>query len=313
MSSTSDAQRVFVTGATGVLGRRVVRQLIDSGHSVTAVARNAEKANQLRQAGANPVTIDLFDAVALKAAFVGHDSVANLATSIPTGMSAANPFAWKANDRLRRDASRAICTAAGGTGIKRVIQESITFPYTAAGSTWINEDHERTYCKANQTVQNAEEAALGFALTDRSAPDRSAVVLRFGMFMAAESAHMNMVLTAARKGVFGLIGDLDSYISFIHADDAAAAVVAALHVPSGIYNVTESEPTLRSAHRDILSDIVRRRLKKVPAVVVKLGGGGADSMSRSQRISSQRLQEVSSWKAHHHCIDSWSTVPKEST
>lgn len=73
--------RVFVTGATGVLGRRVVPLLTADGHEVTAVARG--KAGTIRQVGATPVEVDLFDAPALATAVEGHDAVLDLATRIP--------------------------------------------------------------------------------------------------------------------------------------------------------------------------------------------------------------------------------------
>src|SRR5688572_24059492 len=75
--------KVFVAGATGVVGWRSVRQLVAAGHDVTAVARTPEKAEQVRALGADPVAVDLFDAGAVAAAVRGHAVVVNLATHIP--------------------------------------------------------------------------------------------------------------------------------------------------------------------------------------------------------------------------------------
>ena len=84
-------QRVFVTGGTGVLGRRLVPRLVEAGHQVTAVARSPEKADALRAAGAAPITVDMFDRAALRVVLEGHDSVAQLATHIPTGPCCCRP------------------------------------------------------------------------------------------------------------------------------------------------------------------------------------------------------------------------------
>ena len=298
-------QRVFVTGSTGVLGRRVVRQLIDSGHSVSAVARTSEKAEQLRTAGATPLEVDLFDQTALAKVMKGHDAVVNLATNIPFGMASVNPRAWRMNDRLRKDASVAIAGAVHDVGVNRLIQESITFPYVPCADRRIGEDTERTYFALNRSVLDAEKAAAAIAQFG-AVP----VVLRFAMFMAPESAHMKMVTDAARRGVFGLIGQLDSYISFIHVDDAASAVVASLNVPPGTYNVAEADPVTRSKHREALQEASRRKsLRAVPSIVVKLGGAGAESLTRSHRISTDLLQRVSPWKARIQCLDTWEQVP----
>jgi nucleoside-diphosphate-sugar epimerase len=298
-------QRVFVTGSTGVLGRRVVRQLVDSGHAVSAVARSNEKAEQLRKTGATPTRVDLFDRVALAAVMKGHDTVVNLATNIPFGISSANSRAWRMNDRLRKQASVAIAGAAVDVVVGRLIQESITFPYVPSGDAWIAEDTQRTYFSLNRSVLDAETAAASVAQFG-GVP----VVLRFAMFMAPESAHMKMVADAARRSIFGLIGDCDSYISFIHIDDAAAAVVAALDVPLGVYNVAEADPSTRSLHREALAQASgRKSLRTVPWPLVKLGGAGAESLTRSHRISSDHLRRVSPWKARIRCVDMWSKVP----
>ena len=132
------SQKVFVTGATGVLGRRVVPALVGAGHAVTAVVRSEAKASAARAAGATPVHVDLFDRDAIRTAIAGHDCVAHLATHIPSGPSAVRKAAWRINDTLRRDAAAAIAGAVVDAGIGRLIQESITFhmsPAVTNGST----------------------------------------------------------------------------------------------------------------------------------------------------------------------------------
>ena len=298
-------QRVFVTGATGVIGSRSVTQLVEEGHSVSAVARSDAKAEQLRKMGATPIAVNLFDVSALTLAFAGHDSVVNLATNIPSGLSSMNPRAWRTNDRLRREASAAIAAAVRASGAARMVQESITFPYVANGSAWIAEDHPRTYFALNRTTIDAEAAAN--SLVSKA----TAVVLRFAMFMAPESPHMEMAIAAARRGFFGLMGNPDDYISFIDADDAASAVVAALDVPSGTYNVAEISPDTRAQHRDALAGVVgRQALRQIPKLILKAGGAGAESIARSHRISSERLQGVCSWRPTRPSVETWSKVSR---
>src|SRR5438067_3703611 len=111
--------KVFVVGATGVLGRRTVRDLVKAGHDVTAVARTPAKAEMLAGLGATPASVDVFDPAAVKEAIAGHDVVANLATHIPPMWKMMLPRAWDENDRIRREVSRNLVDAALATGAER--------------------------------------------------------------------------------------------------------------------------------------------------------------------------------------------------
>ncbi len=297
-------QRVFVTGATGVLGRRVVPRLVEAGYSVTAAVRSEAKAADVRAAGATPVLVDLFDRGAVRAAIDGHDSVAQLATSIPYGPSAGTVEAWRTNDRLRSEAAPLIAGAAVESQVARFIQESITFPYLDGGDEWIDEHHDQNYFWGNECTVTAESAAAGF-----TAAGGVGIVLRFALFMAPDSAHTRNFVAAARRGLFAVPGRRESYVSFIHVDDAAAAVVAALDAPAGTYNVAESDPVLRAAHCAALSALVGRSDLELPPGPAAQGDGGENSLARSHRISSQRLRDVTTWTPTIHCVEHWEDLP----
>jgi nucleoside-diphosphate-sugar epimerase len=117
--------RVLVTGATGVIGRRVVPQLVARGHRVTAVARTPEKRALIAAWGADAIDLDLTDAGDVRRAMAGHDVVVNLATHIPPStLRMLLPWAWRENDRLRRDGSANLVDVALAVGVSRFIQES---------------------------------------------------------------------------------------------------------------------------------------------------------------------------------------------
>lgn len=295
------SQRIFVTGATGVLGRRVVPALIAAGHAVTAVVRSDAKASVARAAGATPVQVDLFDRGAIRAAIEDHDCVANLATHIPSGPLAAVKTAWRTNDKLRRDAATAIAGAVVDAGIGRMIQESITFPYLDCDDQWIDESCDRVYFWGTESTVAAEAAAASV-----TAAGGTGIVLRFAMFMAPDSAHMQGVFSAAKRGLFALLGEPDSYISLVHIDDAAAAVGAALQAPAGTYNVAEPDPVRRAKHSEVLGAVVgRAQLRPIPNVVERAGGDLGATIARSHRISSKQLQGVSAWSPTIQCVDRW--------
>src|SRR5262245_5330794 len=110
--------RIFVTGATGVIGCRVVPQLLQDGHEVTAVTRSTGTASGLDRIGARPVQVDLFDRAALARVLPGHDAVINLATHMPSSMlRMLIRRSWRENDRIRSEGSACLVDAALAAGV----------------------------------------------------------------------------------------------------------------------------------------------------------------------------------------------------
>jgi nucleoside-diphosphate-sugar epimerase len=282
--------KVFVAGATGVLGRRVVPLLVQEGHRVTAIARTSEKAASLRSAGAEPVTVGLFDATAITEAVADHDVVVNLATHIPDLMRAARSSAWTENDRIRTEGARNLVDAAIAGGASRYIQESISFFYADGGTDWLDEE----------TAMEAPGFAAAFLAAEAQAARFTdaggvGVALRFAMFYGAGASHTEVQLKVARRGLSPFPGPKDGYQSFVHIDDAATATVAAFEVPAGIYNVAEDEPaTRRELAVAIGAALSRRPVRAVPGIA-RLGGEKTAYLSRSVRVSNRRFRAASEW------------------
>jgi nucleoside-diphosphate-sugar epimerase len=296
--------KVFVTGGTGVVGTRAVPALVAGGHEVTAVARTPEKAELVRSMGATPVTVDLFDAAAVKAAVDGHDAVAHLATNIPPMTKAARMKAWEVNERLRTEASNHLVDAALATGASRYVQESICFPYRDQGAAWISEesplDHDGVFAGA----AHAEAAAARFA-----AAGGAGVVLRFAQFHGPGSHHVETFNALARKRINPFVGDPDAYTSFIHADDAGTAVAAAMTLPSGTYNVADDEPLTRAeAGEAVAAALGMKPPKAIPGVVRAASPKLAKALMKSLRISNAKLKAASDWRPSHPSMrGSWSS------
>jgi nucleoside-diphosphate-sugar epimerase len=283
--------RVFVAGATGVLGRRVVPRLVAAGHDVRAVARSAARAAEVRAWGAEPVTVDLFDPVALGEAVRGSDAVVNLATHIPPLSRAARPSAWDENNRIRTEGATNLVDAALAAGARVYVQESLAFAYRDGGGAWLDEDAPRLAGPVAAPVNAAEASAGRFA-----EHGGAAVVLRFGKFYAADASHTRRILDAARRGLSLDVGDPDGYFPAIHADDAAAAVVAALDAPSGTYNVVDDEPLTRAEQdRALAAAVGRTRLRRPPRMLERAGGSSSELLTSSQRVSNRRFREATGW------------------
>jgi nucleoside-diphosphate-sugar epimerase len=283
--------KVFVSGASGVVGRPAVRLLVEAGHSVTAAARSAQRAELLRSLGATPVILDLFDPAAVGAAVAGHDAVVNLATHIPPISTAALPGAWRENDRIRREVSRNLVDAALAAGATRLVQESICFFYRDLGERWIDEDVALDLPAYARSTADAEAQARRF-----TEAGGTGVVLRFGTFYGRHS----QVPPALGR---------DGYVSSIHTDDAAAAVVAALRAPAGVYNVADDEPLSRREYAAAVAAAGGTRIRLLPPGALRLMGSKTTVLTRSQRVSNRRFREATGWAPRHASArDGWRAV-----
>jgi nucleoside-diphosphate-sugar epimerase len=194
--------KIFITGGTGVLGRRLIPLLQEAGHEVSA-PRHAD--------------LDLEDSAALREALQGVDVAYHLATRIATGARAGDATLWAENDRLRGVVTDLIVDAAIDRGIKSLIYPSISFLYPASGSA----NEETAWGSNNPTLRSSEIAERAVQRFDGDG--RRGVIVRFGLFWGPDTA------SAEPDERFG---------ATIHVDDAATALVAAHSLPGGIYNAT---------------------------------------------------------------------------
>jgi UDP-glucose 4-epimerase len=184
---------IVITGSTGVIGRRAVRELLAAGHRVTGVTRSARGRERLEALGADAVEAAVFDEGSLRGAFDGADAVVNLLTHIPSIERMADPSAWDENDRLREEASAAVARAARATGVRRLVQESIAFVYADGGDAWLDED-------ATVVGGGVTTSALTAERNAREMFDGDTVVLRFGLFMGPDSGFTRAAFATARAG-----------------------------------------------------------------------------------------------------------------
>lgn len=297
--------KILVVGGTGVIGRRVVPLFVAAGHQVDVVSRSAAKSAQIRAAGASPVAVEVFRPGAVAEVVAGHQAVINLATHIPRMRRAWRSSAWLENDQIRREVSRNLVDAALASQVQRYVQESIALVYADGGSSWLAEDAPIAPTPITESVLVAEDQARRFA-----AAGRAGVVLRFGLLYAPEAASTRSAVKSARRGFGATFGRDDGYVSMIHADDAAAAVVAALEAPSGCYNIVEDEPATKLAFMDALAaSLGMRRLNTTGLAMAALGGTRTRALARSLRVSNRSFREVTGWRpAYPNPLEGWPAV-----
>ena len=301
--------RVFLTGATGVIGRRVVPLLVAAGHRVTAVGRAPDKRAALEQAGAAAIELDLFDSAAVRRAVAGHDVVINLATHIPPSARAFVPGAWRETNRMRRLVSHnlamAVLAGEAGAGAGRFIQESFAPIYGDAGHRWIDEDAPVRIARYNRAVLDAEAAA---ARVTREGG--TGVVLRFSYFYGADSDFTRDAIRYVRRGRAPVLGSSTAFISSVSHDDAAAAVTAAFAVPAGSYNVSDDRPVRRREFADALAEALGVPPPEFfPRWLALLAGSLGETLARSQRIANGKLKAASGWAPRYpSVVEGWSAV-----
>jgi nucleoside-diphosphate-sugar epimerase len=308
LQSKGTEKSVFVAGATGVLGRRVVPQLVKVGYKVTAIGRSEEKRSQLARMGARPVELDLFDAAAVRRAVAGQEVVINLATSVPLNLRSFLPGAWRMTSRIRREGSANLVEAALAGGASRYIQESFAPIYPDRGDQWIDESTPAKAARYNRAVLDAEASAQRF-----TAHGQTGIALRFAYLYGPDSPMTLETIRYVQRGLAPVFGSPQAYFPSLSHDDAAAAVVAALGLPAGIYNVSDDEPLRRREYIDSLDKALGVPAPKlVPGWIVKFLGSLGDTLARSQRISNRKLKAASGWTPRYPSMrEGWQAVLDE--
>ena len=232
--------RVFVAGASGAIGTRVVPQLIERGHEVTGTFRSSGNDARLRTLGAEPVALDLLDADAVRMTVLAAepDAIVHQATALATARFTRNlDRTFEETNRLRTEGTDNLLAVAHETGISRFVAQSFASMRNAReGGPVKTEDDplDPTPVKGtretNAAMRHLEEAVTG----------AGGIALRYGGFYGADN---DGLVEPVRKRQFPIVGDGGGYFSFVHLDDAAAATVLALeHEGAAIYNIVDDEP-----------------------------------------------------------------------
>lgn len=230
--------RIFVAGATGVVGRRLVPLLVAQGHEVTALSRRP---------GAGTVTADVYHARRLRevVAAARPEVVVHQLTDLTS-----RDFA--ANSRIRREGTRNLIDAALAAGVRRVISQSIAFAYEP-GDTPAVESTPLDIDAADDRRRETARAVAALEQMTAEAPEW--VVLRYGLLYGPDTWYAKDGRLVAEPLPAG-----PDISSFLHVDDAAEAAVQALDWPSGPVNIVDDEPAPASAWAPVLAEAVGGRV-----------------------------------------------------
>jgi nucleoside-diphosphate-sugar epimerase len=232
--------RVFVAGASGAIGTRLVSQLIDAGHEVIGSSTSAAGAERVRALGAKPVVLDLLDADAVREAVLASEpeAIVHEATALADIRFSRNfDRVFADTNRLRTEGTDALLAAANEAGVRRFVAQSYASArYAREGGMVKSEDDPLD----PSPPQSAGESQAAMRHVDEAVTRAGGVALRYGAFYGASN---DGLVEPVRKRQFPIIGGGGGMTSFIHLDDAAAATVLALERgQAGVYNVVDDEP-----------------------------------------------------------------------
>lgn len=288
--------KVFVAGATGVLGRVAVPELCARGHEVIGLARSDGNVELLQKLGAEPIGCDLFAAKSLEAPMRGCDVVLNLATSIPRKRR-PRLRDFSLNDRIRTEGTRNLLAAALRCGVKRFVQQSIAVLHSGHLEAWADEegalgDHP-LYTSAIEMERTVWQS--------HGLEGLSTVILRGGWFYGPTAIHTQQLFGALRKGMMPVMGSGENHWSLIHVNDMATACVAAAEAPapSQLYLAVDDEPVCM---KDLFAHIARaqdrRPPRHAPAWLVSLLAGplAKEMLAAAYRCRNRRIKRELAWR-----------------
>jgi 2-alkyl-3-oxoalkanoate reductase len=288
--------RVFVAGASGAIGARLVPQLVKRGHDVVGSSRSEEKAGRLRALGAEPVVLDLLDPDAVRKAVAAArpDAIVHQATAL-AGLSDFKHFdrTFAQTNRLRTEGTDALLAAARDAGVRRFLAQSFAgWPYARQGGLIKTEEDPLDPAP----VPAMRETFAAIRHLEQAVVDAGGLVLRYGGFYGSpDDAQLELV----RKRRFPIVGDGGGIWSFVHLDDAAAATVLALERGDpGIYNVVDDEPApVREWLPVLAAAIGAKPPRRVPRWLARLAAGesGVAIMTEARGASNAKAKRELGW------------------
>ena len=233
--------RVFVAGASGAIGRRLIPQLIDAGHEVIGTHNSASSAELLWTLGAKPVKLDLLDARAVREVVLESEPevIVHQATALASVKFSRNMDKVTAKtSELRTKGTDALLAVAREAGVRRFVAQSVAAfsRYAREGGPIKTEDDPLD----PTPPKNFHQSAAAMAYLEQAVTDFGGIALRYGAFYGAAD---DGTIEPVRKRQFPILGDGGGIWSSIHLDDAAAATVLALeHDGPAIYNIVDDDP-----------------------------------------------------------------------
>jgi nucleoside-diphosphate-sugar epimerase len=288
--------RVFVAGASGAIGARLVPQLVERGHEVIGTSRSPEKAAGLRALGAEGVALDVLDRSAVREAVLAArpDAIVHEATALSSALDFKHfDRSFAQTNRLRTEGTDALLAAAVEAGVSRVLAQSFTsWPYAREGGPVKTEEDPLD----PEPVASMRESLKAIRHLEQAVTDAGGIALRYGGFYGSPD---DTQLALVRKRQFPIVGDGGGIWSLVHFHDAAAATVLALERGRpGIYNVVDDDPApVREWLPALAEAIGAKPPRRIPRWVARLvaGEAGVVLMTEIRGASNAKAKRELGW------------------
>ncbi|MGH8774254.1 MAG: NAD-dependent epimerase/dehydratase family protein [Jiangellaceae bacterium] len=296
--------RIFLAGATGVVGQALIPMLVEAGHDVVGTTRRANKVDALAAAGAEPVVVDALDAEAVLGAMTSAEpDVVVHQLSALSGPADLRHFdeTFALTNRLRTEGLDNLLAAARAVGAQRFVAQSYTgWPNERTAGPVKTEDDP---LDPNPTAPSREtlEAIRYLESTAAGATELDGVVLRYGAFYGPGTGLTSGgdIVEMIRKRRFPIVGGGTGVWSFVHIDDVATATLAAIERGApGIYNIVDDEPAPVSHWMPYLAEAIgAKQPMRVPAWLVRpmLGEYGISLMTTVRGSSNAKAKRELGW------------------
>jgi nucleoside-diphosphate-sugar epimerase len=293
--------RVFVAGAAGAIGRQLLPQLRDQGHSVTAATRTPAKLSLLRELGAEPVVVDGLDALAVGEAVARAepDAVIHQMTALAGGTDLRHfDQTFAVTNRLRTAGTHHLLAAAAAAGARRFIAQSYTGWSNIRAGTPVKTEDDPLDPHPPAAQRDTLAAITRLEQTVLAAPAMHPIVLRYGSLYGPGAS--DEMVAMIRKRRLPVIGDGAGIWSFLHVHDAASATVAALdRGEPGVYNVVDDEPASVAKWLPFLAEAVGAKPpRRVPVWLGRLVAGevGVSMMTQVRGSSNAKAKRSLDWR-----------------
>lgn len=238
--------RILIAGASGAIGRPLIRRLSANRHQVFALARSPDSASALKEIGAEPVIADALDAVAVKAAVgrIRPDAVINELTSLPRHYTPAEMKSAAQRDRkIRVEGNANLLAALRDAGVRRYLLQSSGFWYAPGAA--LADESAPLISSASPGVEASARTYRELEARASATPGIEFVALRYGFFYGPGTWYTpeGDLGDQVRQQQLPILGEGQGVYSFVHIDDAAWATAAALECRPGAYNIVDGNPS----------------------------------------------------------------------